>query len=481
VLGASEDPQAHAWLLKALVDPSRGCREAAIDALVRTVGRADGPEAERLADAVRDALAGNDAVVSDVLERVGEVTLARRLVLVQFLGLLARPEIVGPLLEAGLDEALSEVVLGSLERLGAVAEERVDTLFESLPRDARRLAAELLGRTRGPAGERRLRRALADPDPELKVAAARALGRRGSAEAAGDLVRELDGVSAGDPELAEEAVEALTGALVDVARAADDPAASVRILELLAGRLPAATEAFRVAAARVMGAIGGREDAARIGFLLSDPSERVRRAAAEALGRVAQGAPPEPLRLALADESPTVRIGAASALAACGDAAALDDLASLARDEDVRVRAAAMRAVGACVSRAGASGDPRAAALLEAALHEGGPVAMAALESIGALGGTDAVRLARAVLGAADPELVAGAVDCVSRHGGDEALDELLPLVAHPDWSVRARVVQALADRGSERAVPALLRRLEVEHDDFVRDALLRALRRLER
>ena len=30
------------------------------------------------------------------------------------------------------------------------------------------------------------------------------------------------------------------------------------------------------------------------------------------------------------------------------------------------------------------------------------------------------------------------------------------------------------------RAVPAILRRLETEQDDFVRDAILRALKRLE-
>jgi hypothetical protein len=38
-----------------------------------------------------------------------------------------------------------------------------------------------------------------------------------------------------------------------------------------------------------------------------------------------------------------------------------------------------------------------------------------------------------------------------------------------------------LAERGVRRAVPALLRRLEDERDEFVREALLRALERLER
>jgi len=52
--------------------------------------------------------------------------------------------------------------------------------------------------------------------------------------------------------------------------------------------------------------------------------------------------------------------------------------------------------------------------------------------------------------------------------------------VGHPDWSVRAEVIGALAERAVVASVPAILRRLETEQDDFVRDAILRALRRLE-
>jgi HEAT repeat protein len=52
--------------------------------------------------------------------------------------------------------------------------------------------------------------------------------------------------------------------------------------------------------------------------------------------------------------------------------------------------------------------------------------------------------------------------------------------VSHPDWAVRAAAVEALAERGAARALPAILRRLELEQDEFVREAILRALQRLE-
>jgi HEAT repeat protein len=53
-------------------------------------------------------------------------------------------------------------------------------------------------------------------------------------------------------------------------------------------------------------------------------------------------------------------------------------------------------------------------------------------------------------------------------------------VVSHPEWSVRAEAIQVLAERGVVRAVPVILRRLETEQDEFVRDAMLRALEKLE-
>ena len=72
------------------------------------------------------------------------------------------------------------------------------------------------------------------------------------------------------------------------------------------------------------------------------------------------------------------------------------------------------------------------------------------------------------------------AATCIGRHGKAEDLDMLVPLVSHADWSVRAEAIQVLADRGVARAVPSILRRLETEQDEFVRDVILRALKRLE-
>ena len=72
------------------------------------------------------------------------------------------------------------------------------------------------------------------------------------------------------------------------------------------------------------------------------------------------------------------------------------------------------------------------------------------------------------------------AVTCLGRHGTGEELSPLLALVAHADWTVRAEAVQVLAARRLRRALPAMLRRLEVEDDLYVREIVLSAARRIE-
>ena len=77
-----------------------------------------------------------------------------------------------------------------------------------------------------------------------------------------------------------------------------------------------------------------------------------------------------------------------------------------------------------------------------------------------------------------EPELVLEAVRCIGLHS--EEVEILFPLIFHADWSVRGEVIQLLGGRCVTKAVPSILRRLEVEQDEFVRDVILRALTRLE-
>lgn len=480
-LGRTPDPEGEEVLLKGLESDSRATREAAIEALLRVLARSD--EAERLAARIASAGRAAPAAVADAVERLADADLSTRILLAQYLGVVALPEVALPLLRAAReDEALAEVALGSLAALGPVAEERLEAAWSALDGDLRALACTVLARTGGARGGALLVRALDEPDPMLRAAAARALARRGEADAVGPLVRRLQLASEDGEVEEEEERSALIEALVRIATQARESAALRQVTDLLASSFEGASEAVRLALARVLGSVGDTEHASLMALLAQDPSAAVRRAAVAALAGVAD-ARGAVLRLALADEAPPVRIEAAAALGGTADPEALADLERMLCDEDAEVRAAAVRAIAELalgLASRGAEDWARVGELLGGALRCAGPVALAAVEAFERVAPALPLEPVREALAHPDPEVVQSALACIRRHGRDAELAALLPLLAHPHWAVRAGAIEALAERRFVAAVPAVLRRLDGEDDEFVRGTLLRALQRLE-
>jgi len=254
------------------------------------------------------------------------------------------------------------------------------------------------------------------------------------------------------------------------------------VLALLGDACEGAEEPVRLAIARVLREAGGPEHVEWMALLVQDASPAVRRAAVAALARMGADAASEWLRLALADEDGGVRAAAAMAFGESGDPRALPDLERLLGDEDPAVRAAAVRAVAelGCRAAVGEEVLESVECLLAAALADVGPVAIAAVEACERLGDSLALEPVYGVLSHGDPEVVQSAVHCLQRHAGASDLPRLIPLLAHPHWAVRADVIEAFAERSLRSALPAVLRRLEVEQDEFVREVLLRTLARLE-
>lgn len=480
LLGNASDDASREALLKALASDSRMVREAAMEALLCVVSRLGPDEAGGFAERIRSASLAAEGLLQSTIERLPQADLSSRLVLVQFLGLVGDGSSVLPILEAAGDEALEEVAFGTLAAMGEVTEDAIAAGWEELDPDARRDACGLLARTAGARGSEVLMKALDGADAELRATAARALGRRGCGSALPTLIRRMEAASREDELEADEELAALVEALVDLGR--DDGASSAaRVIEQLAARLEGSTDPVRLSIARVVGRLGRPEDAELVTRMLKDPSAEVRGAAVEALARIETGAASEPLRLALADESPLVRVAAATALGGARSFEVLDDLRRLVHDEDARVRAAAVRAAGAQAAvAAGENASEAVIEVVEPVLGDEPPVAIAGVETLQALGGDAAARAAGALLERSEPELVQAAVACIGAHGSAATLLELLPLIPHPSWAVRAEVVQALADRRVVQAIPQILRRLETEQDGFVRDAILRALKKLE-
>ena len=487
VLGRTPDPEGFEVLLKGLEAGSRATREAAIEGLLRVVSRSDPEEADQRVASIRDAARCAQNALDDAVLRLADADLGTRILLAQFLGIVAIPDVVLPLLRAArADEALAEVAIGALESLGAIGEDRIDHQWDAIDIALRAQACEVLARTNGPRGAARLIAALDEPDPALRIAAASALARRGEAGAVVVLVRRLQLV-ADDPEPeADEERAALIDALVKIATApaASASAATNPALEMLAASFERAGEPVRLAIARVLGEVGGPHHASLMALLVQDPSAVVRRAAVGALTHMPREARSEALRLALADEAAPVRVAAAAALGCDADPDALDALERLLRDEDAGVRAAAVRAIAEHQHRSAPDDAetalPRVSAWLVAALGDHGPVALAAVDAFEQIAPALSLAPVRGVLDHADPEVVQSAVRCIRQHGGDDDVAALIPLVSHAHWAVRAGAIDALAERRVASAIPTVLRCLDGETDEFVRGSLLRALERLE-
>jgi HEAT repeat protein len=480
---AEDDSEAVEILVKSLAADTRSCREAAIRALLRVLGGVDIDDSQRLVARVRAEVQAEPQAIDGALERLPDADLPTQLVLIQFLGLVGEGRAAVPILEAGGDEALEPVALSALGAMGRAAEVAIDAAWDELDEKARRSACVFFARVEGEESQRRLLEALSDCDISVRTAAARSTGSRGLEGAVDPLVGLLERSALDEAFDGEEERLSVGDALVELAGGWDGALASrviARLTPLLETPLLESEEPVRLAAAVAIGAVGRSEDAETLALLLRDASPEVRRVAVDALARIDASNGADALHLAAADEAPMVRVAAAGALGRCHAEGVLDDLARLAADPDTSVRAAAVRAV-ACRLAAGLDPEQSECALhaLRRACDDSAQVALAAVEAIREVGGA-ALTYGRALLRRPEPDVVREAVRCVGLHGDDQSLEEVVPLVAHADWSVRAEAIQTLASRRVHRAVPAILRRLDTEQDEYVRSVTLRALQRLE-
>ncbi len=188
-------------------------------------------------------------------------------------------------------------------------------------------AVRALGDLRLEEGVRELDRLLHDRDPRVRLAAARALGRIATPDAARILIAALeDGLL---PE--QRLVEVLgapwaAGALLLAFRAPRTVAMRVPLadalgrarapqaVEVFAAAMPAAATELRIRIVRALARIGSPGAVAEVRAAMADPNWRVRAQAAWSLARMGDPAATSLLERGLVDASPWVRANCTAAL-----------------------------------------------------------------------------------------------------------------------------------------------------------------------
>ncbi|SDF16472.1 HEAT repeat [Halorubrum xinjiangense] len=299
---------------------------------------------------------------------------------------------------------------------------------------------------------RKFARALKADRPELRMAAANALGRLDDASGLQALVGALDD---DDPRVRLRAAQAC-GTFADA-----------RAVPGLRERLDDEEPRVRRAAANALGTIGTDQALSPLLDLLDDGDESIRRIAAGALGKASTPEPVEPLARALGDESAVVRNAAVysviellsnvptqqshavrdrvvSELKAADDATVVEPLVEILTDgQQSRQRRNAAWILGRVA-------DPDASLAVEAladALADDDPqTAQFAATSLKSLGGPVVEDRLLDKLGPEHPEDArAKAVFVLGQIGGQETLNRLEEYADDDSQAVRKRVFSAVS------------------------------------
>jgi HEAT repeat protein len=284
------------------------------------------------------------------------------------------------------------------------------------PREAATSAAEKVAPLLDPART---------PDPEIRAAAARALGRLGGALAAPALLRRAQALAA---QVAERRARWVAAAVAP-------------------GAPPEWVDAVGPADARELGAL-----LAALGWLKVEGAQAV-------------------LAAFVRDPLPALRAGAVEGLAEAGTAQGFEATSAALDDPDAGVRLAALEGL----PRFGARGAP---ALARAAESSGGASAawrIALARSLGATGSPEAIP---ALAGLLDGASASAAAAALAHLGAPAAAAPLVAHVGKAGAPARAEAIDALAQLAARDAAPAIAVLLTDERPE-VRAAAARALGRL--
>jgi HEAT repeat protein len=454
-LGGVGGADAVPLLIEGLSDELRTCREAAVRALFKcaetipdtVAGNLEHSRRPELTVVLAQMLKSRDAEVrtaaAGILAWVGDIAAARELL---------------PLFH---HEGCAEQAVHALLAMG---EDTVVTLVrENLGKDA--ALDPYLVYLAGESGCTELAdfaaSGLNSPEAQMRMVAARALASIGS-------VAHVDGLLETLSDDHEDVRAAGVFALGTLGHNHPD-----LVIERLLPLVEAPQALVRGCAVRVLGDIGDSSCRSALAMAFKDPVASVRQAAVYALTQSADPDMVATLALGLTDEDSEVRGLVAERLGAVGAEAAVVPLGLALGDEDIWVRVRALRSLGQI------GGEGAFTMIIQELDDSVGMVVLAAVEALCEIDPVRARPYLLAALDHEDPEVIKTALQNLSRAGDGPWLSEVVEkLIDHPHWDVRLALIGMFEKHSFPDALrPRLEKRLGLEGDDLVRQAMEELLR----
>src|SRR5215213_2360012 len=311
--------------------------------------------------------------------------------------------VLGWLKRAGVDRALTRLmgrddlrneIIEALVRHGSATLDLLISQLTAEDLEVRRSAVVALGRI----GDSRATPALVNTlsDEALAIDAAHALAEIGDPQAVDGL---LNLIGDEDAAVRQAAVSAVNAVIL--------PSMSERIIPLLHDSDPNVRES----AVKVAGYFGYPQAAGALVELSRDPNERVRCAAIEHMPFIEDERAFDVLVHAMKEETPNVRAAAARALGSMDAPKVIEQLTEGLADEDVWVRYFSARALGRLRSEEGVAALERLIAK-----EEFNHVRIAALDSLGQIGGQRVAEIARGLVKDDDRDVARAAQVALGKH-----------------------------------------------------------------
>ncbi|NUQ64236.1 MAG: HEAT repeat domain-containing protein [Pirellulales bacterium] len=304
---------------------------------------------------------------------------------------------------------------------------------------------------------------LGNQGPKTAAAAAVALGRIATAEAARALGEAR--VKAPGPLRVEIAASLVRCA--DRLLANGNPAEAAAIFDRLGA--PEEARATRLAALKGQVRVAGDSSAAKIVEMLASADDDVCAVAAACIADLSGKAATKTFAAAFAQLPPQGKVLLVAGLAAGGDKAAGPVAVEAARSDLPEIRLAGLQALAKL-------GDATAVPLLIAAMAAGGDAAGTARESLQAVYGPGVDEAIATSMKTADGGLRAALIDVLDARRATAAVPTLLELAVGEDAGIRSRAVRTLGNVGQPDCIPSLVALLLKSAKGSQRDDLERAI-----